>query len=313
MKYYDPRNDIAFRKVFGEHKRLCISFINALLPLEEPVKSIEYLTPDMLPESPGHKNSSVDVRCRDTKGRSFIVEMQMYWTESFLSRTLLNACKAYTAQTKRGQNFGELQPVYALCLLNDIYLDGEKYAEEYKHVYYIQHENHPELRVDGMSFVFIELPKFQSSNRVYNKMTDLWLSFLTDVEGKMSRNELPEALTSNEDISMAIDCLEESSFTREERLAYDIYWDAVSREVTIVSDGEKRGIKQGIEIGKAEGHAEGLAEGHAKGLAEGHSKGVTEGYNEAINKTARKLKLRGVPIETIADTTGLSAEEINAL
>lgn len=293
MRYYDPRNDIAFRKVFGTHKHLCISFINALLPLEEPVEVIEYLDSDMLPDTPEHKNSSVDVRCMDTKGRSFIVEMQMYWTEGFLARTLLNTCKAYSAQPKRGQKFGELQPVYALCLLNDTYLHGEKYAKEYRQVYYIQHEHHKELRIDGMTFVFIELPKFQSVNRVYRKMADLWLSFLTDVEGKQSRDELPKALTSNEDISHAIDCLEESSFSRAERYAYERYWDGVSRERTIISDGEKRGRKVGYE--------------------EGIRQGISEGAHSEKKAIAANLKKMGLPLSSIKDATGLSAEEIEQI
>ena len=34
-KYLDPKADLTFKKVFGEHKELVISFLNALLPLEE--------------------------------------------------------------------------------------------------------------------------------------------------------------------------------------------------------------------------------------------------------------------------------------
>lgn len=303
MKYLDPRNDIAFRKVFGQHKELCISFLNALLPLDEDglIESVEYLDPDMLPDTPEHKNSCVDVRCFDQKGRSFIVEMQMYWTEGFLSRTLLNTAKAYAAPAKRGQKFSELKPVYALCILNDIYLKNVEYAREYKHVYSIRHERHPELRIDGMRFVFIELPKFESGNRVYNKMADLWLSFLTDVGEKTSRSELPEALTQNAEVSQAIDCIEESSFNASERYAYDRYWDAVSRERTFIYEGERRG------------RAEGLAEGHAAGLAEGLAEGMTKGFKQGVVDTARKLKQRNVPLDIIAETTGLSVEEIAEL
>ena len=34
-KYLDPKADLTFKKVFGEHKNLMISFLNALLPLDE--------------------------------------------------------------------------------------------------------------------------------------------------------------------------------------------------------------------------------------------------------------------------------------
>ena len=78
MRYYDPRYDITFKKVFN-NPDLLISFLNALLPLkdDEQVESIEYLSPEMLPEIPDGKFSIVDVCCKDKEGRQFIVEMQM--------------------------------------------------------------------------------------------------------------------------------------------------------------------------------------------------------------------------------------------
>ena len=31
-RYLDPKNDLTFKRVFGEHKHLCISLINSMLP-----------------------------------------------------------------------------------------------------------------------------------------------------------------------------------------------------------------------------------------------------------------------------------------
>ena len=117
MRYYDPRYDITFKKVFNEPD-LLISFLNALLPLkdDEQVVSIEYLSPEMIPETPTNKYSIVDVRCKDKEGRQFIVEMQMVWSEEFKSRVLLNASKAYVRQLGKGGDYKLLQPVYSLNL-----------------------------------------------------------------------------------------------------------------------------------------------------------------------------------------------------
>ena len=41
--YLDPKNDLTFKRVFGEHKHLCMSLINSMLPLEKPIVSIEYI------------------------------------------------------------------------------------------------------------------------------------------------------------------------------------------------------------------------------------------------------------------------------
>ena len=74
-KYLDPKADLTFKKVFGEHKDLVISFLNALLPFENPeeeIKSVEYLNPELVPMNPLRKDSIVDVRCKDGLGRQFI-------------------------------------------------------------------------------------------------------------------------------------------------------------------------------------------------------------------------------------------------
>ena len=42
-KYLDPKADVTFKKVFGEHKNLVISLLNALLPLDEGKKVEESL------------------------------------------------------------------------------------------------------------------------------------------------------------------------------------------------------------------------------------------------------------------------------
>ena len=75
-KYLDPKADVTFKKVFGEHKNLVISLLNALLPLDEgkQVESIEYLPSELVPETPLGKNTIVDVRCEETGGRKFIFD-----------------------------------------------------------------------------------------------------------------------------------------------------------------------------------------------------------------------------------------------
>ena len=40
-KYLDPKADLTFKRVFGEHKELLISFLNALLPLPQGKEIID--------------------------------------------------------------------------------------------------------------------------------------------------------------------------------------------------------------------------------------------------------------------------------
>ena len=58
MKYLDPKADLTFKKVFGEHPELVKSLLNALLPFkseEEEITSVTYLTPEMVPQTPTRK------------------------------------------------------------------------------------------------------------------------------------------------------------------------------------------------------------------------------------------------------------------
>ena len=106
MRYLDPKADWPFIETFGKHPDLTICFLNALLPLAENeyITEIEYLPVHLMPQTPLRDYSIVDVRCRDERGRIFIVEMQMLWSPAFMHRVLFNASKAcllYTSPSPR--------------------------------------------------------------------------------------------------------------------------------------------------------------------------------------------------------------------
>ena len=73
----------------------------------------------------------------------------------------------------------------------------------------------------------------------------------------------------------------------------------------------------GIEQGRAEGHAAGLSEGHAAGLSEGRSEGeaigLKKGAAQKQREIAKNFKHAGIPVDVIAENTGLTAEEIENL
>ena len=155
--YLDPKNDLMFKKVFGEHKHLCISLLNSLLKFEGEamIEWIEYDTSELVPEIPLLKDSIVDVRCRDRRGREFIVEMQMKWTKDFQQRIVFNASKLYVKQVKKGEDIELAQPVYSLNLVNDIFEREPKMEQVYYHHYKIVNIEHTEKQIKGLEFVFI--------------------------------------------------------------------------------------------------------------------------------------------------------------
>lgn len=284
MRYYDPRYDTTFKKVF-HHPDLLISFLNALLPLDddEQVESIEYLSPEMLPPTPDGKFSIVDVNCKDAKGRQFIVEMQMVWSEEFKTRVLFNASKAYVNQLSKGEEFRLLRPVYSLNLVNGIF-EKDLPEDEYYHFYQLVHERHTDKVIEGLHILFVELPKFNPADWKEKKnMKRLWLRFLTEINP--STKEAPIELVKDPIIGKAVSLMEESAMTDTERYLYEKNLDNIRVEKSIVGEAWEKGMAQGME----------------KGMAQG------------ILQVAKNMKASGMPIETIIMATGLTKEEINQL
>lgn len=290
MRYLNPKADLTFKKVFGEHPDLVISFLNALLPFDKPEEEItwvEYLNPELVPMNPLRKDSIVDVRCRDRVGRQFLVEMQMMWTSAYRQRVLFNASKAYVSQLDKGGDYELLQPVYSLNLVNDTFSEGDAYYHDYR---IVEDANTKEV-IEGLRFIFVELPKFTPHSYGEKRMQVLWLRYLTEINEQTTH--VPEELMENPEISKAVNQLEESAFTRAQLLGYDKFWDIVSTAKMQISSSRREGVEEGME----------------KGL----KKGIEEGIEKANIEAARKMKAKGYPAVDIAEITGLTVKEISSL
>ena len=282
-KYLDPKADLIFKLVFGEHEDLMMSLLNALLPLDSDgqITSLEYVTPEMVPENPSKKNSIVDVRCTDQKGRQFIVEMQLHWNEGFKQRVIFNASKAVVKQLKKGEDYTLIQPVYSLNFINEGMFQPD--TDEFYHDFAIVNVEHSDRIIEGLRFVFVELPKFKPQNIAEKKMAVLWLRFLTEISE--ATEEAPVELLENEETRKALSIVEKSSMSEGQLYAYEQFWDAVVNERVLIRGGFKMGMAQGEAIG----------------------------IEKTNRKNALNFKKLGVDIETISKATGLTIEEIESL
>ena len=92
-----------------------------------------------------------------------------------------------------------------------------------------------------------------------------------------------------EEILQAIELTHESNYTPEQLAAYDKYIDAIRTEKTLIADAEARG--------------------EAKGKAKGETKGEAR-----LRQTAKNFKTLGLlTTQQIADATGLTLAEVEAL
>lgn len=283
MKYLDPKNDLVFKKVFGEHPNILRSFLNALLPLDDDknIVYVEYLPIELVPDIPIVKNSIVDVRCKDKDGRQFIVEMQMLWTDSFKYRVLFNAAKSFVRQLDVGEEYQGLQPVYALSIVNEIF---EENINNYYHHYQLVHNLDSNKFIEGLQLIFVELPKFKPQNLGEKKLKVLWLRYLSEIENgtEMINEELLKELNGVPEIAQALELTKESAYTKAELAAYDKFWDSVAVEKTLIADAEEKGKRSGI--------------------------------NYKARETALFLKKQGkLSLEEISEATGLDLETVSKM
>jgi len=251
-RYLDPKNDLVFKKIFGQHPELLKSFLNAILPLPHNcvIESLAYLQPESVPEVPAFKNSIVDVRCCDNHGRYFIVEMQLQWTSDFIKRMLFNTAATYVRQLKKGEGYELLSSVYGVAVIDANFTE----ENEWFHHYQMMNVSNSNKKLEDIQLVLIELPKLKPTSIKEKRLAVLWLRFLKEI--KDGTQVVDPSLLEVASIKEAISLLEVASYTEAELLAYDQGWDAVSSEKTLLNGRFKEGKAEGLAEGKAEGKAE---------------------------------------------------------
>jgi predicted transposase/invertase (TIGR01784 family) len=202
-----------------------------------------------------------------------------------MNRVLFNASKAYVKQLKTGQEYHLLQPVYSLNLVDDTFI---KDSLEWYHHYRIVHALDTGRQIEGLEFVFVELPKFRPQTMPEKRLQVLWLRYLTEVGEKSA--EISEELLEQREVREAVEYVKESGFSEGELAAYDKYWDGVSVERTLLADA--------------------IAEGEAKGRAEGEAKGRAEGEMLGQQKVALKRLRKGLVVQEVSALAEIDEDEV---
>jgi len=182
MKFVDVKNDIAFRKIFGNDKKkeIMISFLNAVLHLEgdKRIKSITIANPFQLPILPNMKTSIIDVKARDFKGNIFIIEMQVADIIGMDKRLLYYISKEYSQQIVSGEKYTELNPVIFIGIFDFPFTEGAAYFSHHA----VCNVETKERVIKDMDFYFIELPKFNKLVKDLDNITDKWIYFIKEAE-----------------------------------------------------------------------------------------------------------------------------------
>ncbi len=182
MQFADIKNDIAFRKIFGNSAKteILTSFLNAVLKLEgnKKIVSAKILNPYQLPIVLGAKSSILDVKAIDEKGNEYIVEMQLTDKIGFAKRVVYYSAKSYSAQLGVSEDYYTLKPTIFIGILNFEFLENPNYIS--RHLI-LDAETH-EHKLKDLDFNFIELPKFNKTEAELDTLIDKWVYFIKNAE-----------------------------------------------------------------------------------------------------------------------------------
>ena len=276
-KFINPFTDVGFKRIFGQeiNKDLLIDFLNALLEGERTVVDIQFLDKELLPMYEKDRGLIYDVYCTDERGNQFIVEMQNREQVNFRERALYYLSQAISRQGERGSDwqFG-LKAVYGVFFMNFRLQDAPRKLRT--DVVLTDRDSH-EVFTDKMRYIFLELPSFCKEEDDCENDFERWIYVLKNME---TLQRLPFKARKAV-FSKLEEIVDIASLSKEERMKYDesikVYRDNLAINAFAREEGRK------------------------------------EGWKEGIQETARKMKQIGIPAISIAECTGLSAEDISRL
>lgn len=324
-RYINPYTDFGFKLLFGTemNKELLVSFLNALLFGKEVIKNVTYLNTEHLGTQEYDRRAVFDVYCENEQGEKILVEMQRGEQQFFKDRSLYYATFPIREQAPRGEWDYELKGVYVIGILNFVFhespsqvsageksrLLSESASDCFHHQVQLVDLKTKEVFYDKLTFIYLEMPKFNKTEAELETMFDKWMFVLRNLSGLLER---PSALQDRV-FNRLFKAAEIAAFSPQRRSEY---WESLKNYrdwKNVLDTNMKKSYVKGREEGLAEGIEKGLAEGIEKGLAEGIEKGRVEGIMEEKRKSARNLKALGVASEIISQSTGFSKEEVDRL
>lgn len=280
-RYVNPYTDFGFKKLFGTeiNKDLLISFINSLLHGKEVVKDLTYLNTEHLGTGEADRKAVFDVYCENENGEKILVEMQRGEQQFFKDRTLF-----YTTFPIREQQVikdwdYQLKAIYVIGILN--FKFDKVHDNYYHHEVQLLDVETKEVFYDKLTFIYLEMPKFNKSEDELNGMFEKWLFVLRNLSRLMER---PKALQERI-FTRLFEAAEIAKFTKVEYDAYEESLKVYRDWKNTIDTAELKGEKIGIEKGEK---------------------------RKAI-EMAQRLKDKGVAINIIVECSGLTEEQINAL
>ncbi|HSN98316.1 MAG TPA: Rpn family recombination-promoting nuclease/putative transposase [Candidatus Nanopelagicales bacterium] len=250
--FADPRTDFVFQRIFGSenHKAALIGFLNDVLGLDlaHRITEVAFLPPEQRPKVSELKYSIVDVKCVDATGTTYVVEMQVLNVEAFEKRVVYNVAKAYTNQLDVGDKYPELNDVIGISICDFVLWPERKHEPTVPMLsrWRMQEQSSGRRGLDHLQFVFLELPKYDTS-REPETVVEKWAYFFQEAR---NLTVIPPSLQ-HPPVLEALEAARTARFTSEEWDAYIAAGMAIQNERGALSvarsEGRGEGIREGIE------------------------------------------------------------------
>lgn len=276
-RYLDPKNALAFKRIFGseQNKDILIHFLNDILERHHLIEGVTFLKTVQDREVAPHRVSLVDVLCQDQKGNKFVIEMQLPQHERFDKRALYYASKAYSEHRKEN--------VYFLAITNFLSFPHERTWFS-------------KIKLDNLEaqVFFLQLSLFKKGKDDLKSMSvkEKWAYFFK-YANEINDRELEELIGKDLIIHRAFQELDRFNWSEAELNTYD------SIEMKQFADAGVR--------------AAAFDMGFAKGFAESYAEGIEEGEKKKSLEIAKKLLANCLAVSQVSQITGLSEEDIEAL
>ena len=167
-----------FKAVFGDenNKDVVIGVLNMLLPDHHKVTDITYLRTELQGQIITNREFRYDFVCRDTKGLTFIVEMQCYDEAYWFKRCVSYCCRSYDRLTVKGAKKNDntlipkgydVPPLFFIGFMGAEVRHEDKQAWEGRFIseYTFMEKTTHELQDETIIIIFAELNRFNKSEK----------------------------------------------------------------------------------------------------------------------------------------------------
>ena len=301
QRYIIPTSDWGFKRLFGSeiNKGLLIGLLNRIIDDRE-IEDLEYLDRDVFVPVGSVRRMSFDVYCRCKDGSRVIVEMQNYAKTTFVERALVytsaSILENYTYT--RGRDY-RVEKTYLIAITGETIFPGVSHAPVRLAMCDMDAEKTTVLN-DKILHIFIELPKFADSPEELGKDASFLSKFAVAMKTMSSLGERPKEM----DDAMLV-----QMFDAADLLGYKAK-DKHNYKKSVMNEFE---YEETLKEYRQEGLEEGREEGRAEGREGGRQEGLAEGQEAERRRSAAQYKKLGVAPEIIAQVTGLTIDEIEAM